>query len=766
MRGVPVRLVTLCLASLLLVTSAMAAPKLSDAKIEPVPAQIGDHVVMTVVVDDAAKEVARVEAVVVEYPEVTLPLKDDGQGDDKQAGDGIWTAGLDVPAEAPPGTYHIALWPRDASGKAFEVDGKYVKETVALTLQYAQAAPRVPKLSDAKIEPSAGRIGDHVVITVTIEDPANEVAKVETVVNEYPEVMGYLTDDGQGDDKQAGDGVWSGGSDVPVEAPPGTYHISIWPRDATGKAFEVDGKYLRETLVFSVTLEAPAAAGVPKLSAAKLEPSAGRIGDHVVITVALEDSAKEVAKVEAIVNEYPEVMLYLNDEGRGDDKHAGDGVWSAGTDIPVEAPPGTYHISIWPRDATGKAFEVDGKYVKETLVFSVTLEAPAPAGVPKLSDAKIAPAAAKPGDHVVLTVAVADPGKAVAKVEATVTEYPVMVVQMNDAGEGDDQKAADGVWTYGFDIPEAPAGTYHFEIWPRDAESKPFEADGAPVKATVPLELKAQELPDVKSAEELLKAAEPWRTEAQIAKVKAIGRKAGESFRFVAMGDTRSNPAVFGKLLQIAAGLPKFDFSLNTGDIVPGGKPEEYAFFFEQIKDVTWPFLIAEGNHELGPTGGRLYEELFGSPDYYFDHAGFRFLALNNSKGVVTPQQLQWLDDALTTDLRKVVFFHAPPACIEEWSYHAFSAGAQELADLLAEKKVERVYIGHIHALDVADYKGVRYVLTGGGGAGLHERMAPGNIHHIVLVEVLPDGLKETVYKDDGTSFVLDAQKWISGEGQ
>jgi 3',5'-cyclic AMP phosphodiesterase CpdA len=263
---------------------------------------------------------------------------------------------------------------------------------------------------------------------------------------------------------------------------------------------------------------------------------------------------------------------------------------------------------------------------------------------------------------------------------------------------------------------------------------------------------------------ELRAAAAPWRTEAQIAKIPP--RASGERFRFLVMGDSRTNRRVFKRLLAMAAGFPKLDFSVDVGDIVPGGQPQEFAFFYTQIEKVAWPFLVVEGNHERGPSEGRLYEELFGPTDYYFDHGGFRFVGLDNAKSAVTPKQLAWLGEVLTTDLRKVVWFHVPPSVIAKWEWHSFSDGAQELADLLAEKGVERVYVGHIHGFDAAEYKGVTYVLSGGAGATLNEQAAPGDFHHIVLVEALPDGLRETVYKLDGTSFVLDSAAWISSGGQ
>lgn len=263
----------------------------------------------------------------------------------------------------------------------------------------------------------------------------------------------------------------------------------------------------------------------------------------------------------------------------------------------------------------------------------------------------------------------------------------------------------------------------------------------------------------------LLAAARPWRTATQIARIKAYCGGPGETFRFVVMGDSRSNPKVFGDLLGITAGL-KPDFSLHTGDIVRGGNPEEFAQFFSQIEDVRWPFLIVIGNHELGPSGGGLYRELFGRTDYHFDCKGYRFVSVDNAGGAISAQQLAWLERVLTTDLRKIVLVHIPPSVIEEWNWHSFATGAREFAELIAAKRVERVYVGHIHGFDVAEHQGVRYVLTGGAGAPLYEQTAPGNFYHVVLVEAGPDGLRETVHKLDGTSFVIDPRKWISGAGQ
>jgi len=54
---------------------------------------------------------------------------------------------------------------------------------------------------------------------------------------------------------------------------------------------------------------------------------------------------------------------------------------------------------------------------------------------------------------------------------------------------------------------------------------------------------------------------------------------------------------------------------------------------------------------------------------------------------------------------------------------------------------VNDVYHGHIHAYSTAQYNGVNYTISGGGGAGLHDRYGPlGNVHHYIICDVTADG--------------------------
>jgi hypothetical protein len=171
------------------------------------------------------------------------------------------------------------------------------------------------------------------------------------------------------------------------------------------------------------------------------------------------------------------------------------------------------------------------------------------------------------------------------------------------------------------------------------------------------------------------------------------------------------------------------------------------------------------GNHDRrsphGVSDSRVYRSLFGATSYAFERGGRRFVVLDNSAGRVTAGQLEWLRAVLTTDKPAVVFTHMPPAPLGEWTDFGrkgsggFREGADEFMSLMSERKVARVYMGHVHGLGVLVRGGVRYVLTGGGGSPLFPGPVKDRFHHFLTVDDGPDGLVETVHRSDGTSFIL-----------
>ncbi|MDE2141490.1 MAG: metallophosphoesterase [Elusimicrobia bacterium] len=275
----------------------------------------------------------------------------------------------------------------------------------------------------------------------------------------------------------------------------------------------------------------------------------------------------------------------------------------------------------------------------------------------------------------------------------------------------------------------------------------------------------------------LLRLASRWRTERQLKRLSRLPTAGGERVSFAVLGDVEpsrfwiarrlfNQTGVFAAQME-AIQAQKVNFIVQLGDMVEKGEPRRYESFFQQLKRA-WkggrPYLTVIGNHDRSRPNGKshstMYRSLFGSANYFFDHAQTRFVVLDSSSKRVTAAQLRWLDKVLSTPLRKIVFTHMPPVHLGLWGgvgkLHAlggFIGGAQEFSETVSKHGVKRVYMGHVHAFGVQDHQGVRYVLTGGGGSALFPSGASDRFHHFLTVDVGPHGIRERVHAMDGRHF-------------
>ena len=196
---------------------------------------------------------------------------------------------------------------------------------------------------------------------------------------------------------------------------------------------------------------------------------------------------------------------------------------------------------------------------------------------------------------------------------------------------------------------------------------------------------------------------------------------------------------------------PKPAFGIITGDIVPRGYVEElHDYYIPPLLETDIPYFVTIGNHDTGDEGQATeYRYLFGdnSLNFHFDYGGIRFVFMDNVSAVQPDDEtLTWLDSILSQTppgFRKLVFTHRPPADIEKWAYHAWNLESSGVfTQTMTKHGVEHVFLGHIHAYSTAIKDGVTYTISGGGGAGLHDRYGPeGNVHHYLICDVEPDGL-------------------------
>ncbi len=339
--------------------------------------------------------------------------------------------------------------------------------------------------------------------------------------------------------------------------------------------------------------------------------------------------------------------------------------------------------------------------------------------------------------------------------------------------------------------------------------------DGSPSSERPSFDAARPETPPSAAAEKRVPTAVPPDLAAALprvgiaAQLARLGSAPAGSFTFGVIGDAEPGrfpwermfspgPRVFSdQMAALQAAAP--DFILQLGDFVSEGNAANYRAHVEWLDaNAHVPILRSIGNHDRSRPNGdadkNLYDAVFGPRDYFFDRGGWRFIALDSSDRAVTSAQLAWLKEALKFSGRKVIFTHVPPKYlkslkplaevgaletdsaefdamqaddrksggIHDFFTNYFDDGSAEFEELVSKGNVAAVYMGHIHAFWAADYRGVRYVISGGGGSPLYP-LPPGypkkKFAHYLTVAAGPAGLVETVHPLHGSPFVLPPVK-------
>ena len=156
---------------------------------------------------------------------------------------------------------------------------------------------------------------------------------------------------------------------------------------------------------------------------------------------------------------------------------------------------------------------------------------------------------------------------------------------------------------------------------------------------------------------------------------------------------------------------PGPDIALVTGDLVDGGKPEEYANLKRMLSALRMPFYLIPGNHDARDPLREVFSE-----HAYLPHSGFlqyvveglplRLIALDTlvpgkGFGALCPERLDWLEARLgESGQPTLLYMHHPPfdCGIDAFDTARLNEGAERLAEIVrARGTVERVLCGHVH---------------------------------------------------------------------
>ena len=200
---------------------------------------------------------------------------------------------------------------------------------------------------------------------------------------------------------------------------------------------------------------------------------------------------------------------------------------------------------------------------------------------------------------------------------------------------------------------------------------------------------------------------------------------------FAVYGDSRDGNQVQRKIVQeILERKPAV--VIHTGDMVNKAKSRKD---WRAFIDITRPlrkmslFLVVPGNHDGEP---KSFWSIFSFQlkQFWFsiDRHDLRYIVLDTNKSLsATSEQFKWLAAMLDKTAKEaktvVIFTHKPFFSVGNHSGDPFD-GRKEVLDLFNRYQVPLVFSGHEHAYERFVDRGTTYVVTGGGGAPLHDKRA------------------------------------------
>jgi 3',5'-cyclic AMP phosphodiesterase CpdA len=199
---------------------------------------------------------------------------------------------------------------------------------------------------------------------------------------------------------------------------------------------------------------------------------------------------------------------------------------------------------------------------------------------------------------------------------------------------------------------------------------------------------------------------------------------------------------------RLAAQTPRPDLIVATGDLVDGGKPEEYARLRALLAPLALPLRLIPGNHDdLVALRAAFPErdELRGETSHGSwsrEVGGLHVIGLDTAQrgregGYLDDERLAWLERALAaqTDRATLVLTHHPPfrTGIEHMDVLGFEGADAFAAVIEAHPQVALVASGHLHRPIVTRWAGTVALTVPSAAHQLALDLEPGAASAFVL---------------------------------
>ncbi len=215
-------------------------------------------------------------------------------------------------------------------------------------------------------------------------------------------------------------------------------------------------------------------------------------------------------------------------------------------------------------------------------------------------------------------------------------------------------------------------------------------------------------------------------------------------YRFAVVGNIRNSMRVFNKRIAPLMNDNGADFMISVGNALYDGAEGKYRLLYRGLRKLDIPYVMAAGHNEIEDFGAQKFYRHFGPYFFSFHLENTYFIFLDSTGQTSWKWQLRWLQEELKTaepyPYRFVFLNHSV------FSLPDFDSGgtryvldeklSRKLKKLFYRYRVTAVFSGGYPTTHERVARGVRYIVSGGGGGLLLDRSEP---YQIVNVAVGPN---------------------------
>ena len=250
---------------------------------------------------------------------------------------------------------------------------------------------------------------------------------------------------------------------------------------------------------------------------------------------------------------------------------------------------------------------------------------------------------------------------------------------------------------------------------------------------------------------------------------------AGEEIVFAAMGDSRTQPKVWGEICgQVLKRQP--NFAVHTGDLIADGRVDALwdESFWQPARELVSavPFYPVMGNHEQDvELFGRVFPVAQPGQRHWTQQIGPVLLIGIDGKDAGWKSDgpaTQWLESVLKGATAPYIFLITHYPALSSSSHGSDPAAKNVILPLLAKYKATAMIAGHDHCYERSEPEGGPTTITAGGaGAPLYEAAHANpaskvfkSVYHYAMFTTTAQQCTMRVYSIDGQE--IDTRTWAA----